>query len=50
LKELSNGELVMENPEEELGSTNQMLKSLGIQKNVRRPNNRKKQSKKKYKK
>lgn len=50
LKELSHGELVMENPDEDLGNTNQMLKSLGIQKNQRRSNSRKKQPKKKYKK
>lgn len=50
LFELSDGVLKMDNPDEELGNTNQMLKSLGIQKTARRTNNRKKQTKKKYKK
>lgn len=50
LTELSGGVLKISNPDEELASTNQVLKSLGIQTNVRRPTNRKKQSKKKYKK
>ncbi len=53
LSELSGGLLKIENPDEALTSTNQMLKSLGIQNNNnsnRRPNNRKKQVKKKYKK
>lgn len=50
LTELSGGVLKISNPDEELASTNQVLKSLGIQTNARRPTNRKKQSKKKYKK
>ena len=50
LFELSDGVLKMDNPDEALGNTNQMLKSLGIQKTVRRPSNRKKQTKKKFKK
>ncbi len=55
LAEMSKGALKLENPEEELVSTNQLLKTLGIQQN-RNPknnkNNRKKQhqSKRKYKK
>ena len=44
LEELSEGELKIENPED-LGSTNQMLKTLGIQENKRQQNN--KNSKKK---
>lgn len=55
LSELSKGELKIQNPDEELTSTNQMLKSLGIQGNNnhqnRRQNNRpKKTNKKKFKK
>lgn len=54
MKELSGGILKIDNPDEELTSTNQMLKSLGIQNNnnnAGRRNNRKKQTnKKKFKK
>ena len=54
MKELSGGVLNIDNPDEELTSTNQMLKSLGIQNNnnnAARRNNRKKQTnKKKFKK
>jgi hypothetical protein len=58
MAELSRGELKIENPDEELTSTNQMLKSLGIQgnnnnnnQNRRQNNNRpKKSNKKKFKK
>ncbi len=54
LSELSKGTMKLENPDEDLTSTNQLLKTLGIQQNHnnnRRQNNRKKQqSKKKYKK
>lgn len=57
LGELSKGQLKLENPEEDLTSTNQLLKTLGLQQNQnqnqnnRRQNNRKKnQPKKKYKK
>ena len=61
LNELSKGELTLENPDEVLTSTNQLLKTLGLQNNNNnnsksnnnnrgRQNNRKKQqSKKKYK-
>jgi hypothetical protein len=50
LNELSQGQLRIENPDE-LTSTNQMLRSLGIQNNNnRRSGSRKKQNKKKYKK
>lgn len=60
LKTLSDGELEMENPEEELTSTNQMLKQLGIKQNQNQGqnqrkggsnnnNNRRKQQKKKFK-
>ena len=55
LREMSGGALVMENPEEDLVNTNQLLKTLGLQnqpnQNNRNKNNRKKQqySKKKYK-
>ena len=49
LEELSDGVLKMENPDEELNTTNSMLKTLGIQKNQRRQNSRKKPQKKKYK-
>lgn len=50
LNELSKGELKFENPDD-LTSTNQLLKTLGIQNNNRRSNNnRKKTNKKKYKK
>jgi hypothetical protein len=41
LSELSGGNLKMDNPDEELTATNQMLKSLGIQNNPRRNNNNK---------
>lgn len=61
LHELSKGDLKIENPDEELTSTNQMLRALGIQSNHnnnnnnsnanRRPNNRNKNMpKKKFKK
>lgn len=54
MKELSKGVLNIDNPDEQLTSTNQMLKSLGIQNNnnnATRRNNRKKQTnKKKFKK
>ena len=56
LSELSDGVLKMENPDEELTSTNQLLKTLGIQSNQnnnRRSNNNRKNSnnqKRKYKK
>ena len=49
LEELSGGELKIENPED-LGSTNQMLKTLGIQENKRQQNgknSKKKQNNKK---
>ena len=56
LNQLSEGALIMENPEEELVSTNQLLKTLGLQnvhnnKNNRNKNNRNKKQhyKKKYK-
>lgn len=51
LNELSKGELKFENPDD-LTSTNQLLKTLGIQNNNnnRRTNNRKKSNKKKFKK
>lgn len=50
LSELSDGKLTVENPEEDLTSTNQLLKTLGIQTNTgasKRQNNRKKQPQKK---
>lgn len=51
LNELSQGKLTIEDPDESLTSTNQMLRSLGIQNNNnRRSGSRKKQNKKKYKK
>jgi len=57
LSELSNGKLKIENPDEDLTSTNQLLKTLGLQNNNNNNNrksnnnNRKKQFKKKqYKK
>lgn len=53
MKELSGGVLSIDNPDEELTSTNQMLKSLGIQNNNnsnRRSNRKKNQPKKKFKK
>ena len=58
LSELSKGTLKLENPDENLTSTNQLLKTLGLQQNVNSNNrkqssnsNRKKQQyKKKYKK
>lgn len=50
MKELSNGVLEIENPDEDLTSTNQMLKSLGIQQNQNRRSNRKKKNQKKYRK
>lgn len=54
LGELSGGLLTIENPDEELTSTNQMLRTLGMpnaNSNMnRRQNNRKKQPKKKFKK
>ena len=40
LSELSDGELKIENPDEDLTNTNQLLKTLGIQNN----NNNRKQS------
>jgi len=46
LEELSGGELKIENPED-LGSTNQMLKTLGIQNKKRQQNSKKKQNNKK---
>lgn len=53
MKELSQGVLKIDNPDEDLTSTNQMLRSLGIQNNNnnqgRRPN-RKKKNQKKFKK
>lgn len=52
MKELSKGVLQIENPDEDLTSTNQMLRTLGIQNNnqPRRPNNRnKKKNQKKFK-
>ena len=55
LKEMSDGVLDMENPEEGLVSTNQLLKTLGLNKNQNNNNNRHKNntkqhfSKKKYK-
>lgn len=52
MKELSHGVLEIDNPDEDLTSTNQMLRSLGINNNNqgRRQNNRKKKNLKKYKK
>lgn len=56
LSELSDGKLTLENPDDELTSTNQLLKTLGLQNNNnnnnrKSNNNRKKQFKKKqYKK
>lgn len=54
LSELSDGELKIENPDEDLTNTNQLLKTLGIQnnKNNRKQSNtnrKKQQHKKKYK-
>lgn len=52
LAELSNGELAIDNPDEELTHTNQMLKTLGLQNNNnnRRNNRKKNTNKKKFKK
>ncbi len=53
MKELSHGVLEIDNPDEDLTSTNQMLRTLGLNNNNqgRRPNNRnKKKNQKKYKK
>ncbi len=53
MMELSRGELNIENPDEDLASTNQMLKTLGIRSNNnnnnRRTNTRKKSKNKKHK-
>ena len=53
LSELSDGELKIENPDEDLTNTNQLLKTLGIQNNnnnrKQSNTNRKKQHKKKFK-
>lgn len=54
LNELSDGELTIENPDEDLTNTNQLLKTLGIQKNNNNrkqsnTNRKKQQHKKKYK-
>jgi len=48
LKEMSDGVLDMENPEEGLVSTNQLLKTLGLNKNQNNNNNRHKNNKKKH--
>lgn len=48
MNELSKGVLVIDNPDDDLTNTNQMLRSLGIQNvNSRRPNKRKKNNPKK---
>lgn len=47
LNRLSNGVLNMENPDEDLTSTNQLLKTLGLNKNTNHNNNRNKNSRKK---
>jgi len=41
MDELSDGKLILENPEEDLTSTNQLLKTLGLQNNPNNNNNRK---------
>ena len=48
LKEMSDGVLDMENPEEGLVSTNQLLKTLGLNKNQNNNNNRHKNNKKQH--
>ena len=49
LKELSKGELILENPDE-LTNTNVILRSMGINQNKRNKNNYKQKQKKKFKK
>ncbi len=49
LKELSQGELILENPDE-LTNTNVILRSMGINQNKRNKNNYKQKQKKKFKK
>ena len=48
LKEMSDGVLDMQNPEEGLVSTNQLLKTLGLNKNQNNNNNRHKNNKKQH--